>query len=201
MKNSITKIILVLFWIITTIGCVTPWECYGDISWQCYSGIDLIVHWYQLNFVIGINLFILAILITSNLFLMKSNMSKRIKLDIVVVLDIGLLLMLLLQNRIIIENGGVLIIYVLFISIWLTIRDYYYTFSKILIIALPAVDVMMLIYYLTQIRFKEISEIHISGGTELKIGIVISLAGALILFVVQLFHLYLDFRDANIAPK
>lgn len=81
MKTNSSKWILAVGLIMIVAGYLLPWECSGDISWQCSSGFGPFGYFPQPNLAFEINLIIFLGLVVFNLLIVGSELAKPWKKD------------------------------------------------------------------------------------------------------------------------
>jgi hypothetical protein len=184
MKTNISKWLLVVGLIVIVAGCLLPWECSGDFVSYCDSGFGPFGYFPQPNLAFEINLIIFLGLAVFNLLIVGSGFARPWKKDGLLILDVGLFLGWLIQNGVISGYGGVLIVYLALISVWLTVRGDVFApwLSRSFGLATSAIAVIVLVYNGVQILLRQIS----ADYTALQYGIVVALVGGLIMLTIYI---------------
>lgn len=180
------KIFILMGFIFSIIGVILPWSCGGDISWRCIPGIEFnwqIFQWFDYSKFIFTG-FIVYLLI---LFVYKYGVLKRFRRELTLLIILITVLFFLLQNKMLVDHGGVTVFILAFIPVWLFFR---YKNPKYIIIArllsfLSITYILVVLYLLAQISVGVLRDAQISGGTEIGLGLFINLLGGIMILLSQ----------------
>jgi hypothetical protein len=179
---------------LTILGSFLPWKCIGGFIWYCPSGLDI-----NLDALALISpstaVITLVALIAAALIVNAVEVIQQWRIEISAVIIASLLLYLLMDKKVITDNGGSIVIFLCSIALW---RFFWIVTSSwrsdLVITASILLLIIVSIYKVITILLMQILDEGTFEGTSLQFGLQIVLIGSLLMLAAQLWEHLFRFR-------